>query len=83
MIMLETYLEILYYCKSEKNVCTSKARAHAKKKNPEPRALSDISLNLGEKKSLPLFVLRFVYLLILKPYTSQASTAWNLCHIVI
>ena len=80
--MLETYIEILYYCKSEKNVCTSKARAHAKKKilSPEP---SVTSLNLGEKKSLPLFVLRFVYLLILKPYTSQASTAWNLCHIVI
>ena len=81
--MLETYLTILYYCKSEKNVCTSKAGAHAKKKkilSPEP---SVTSLNLGEKKSLPLFVLRFVYLLILKPYTSQASTAWNLCHIVI
>ena len=41
-LMLETYLEILYYCKSEKNVCTSKAGAHAKKKNPKPRALSDI-----------------------------------------
>jgi len=73
--MPETYLDILYYCKSEKNVCTSKARAHAKKKVT--------LLNLGEKKSLPLFVLRFVYLLILKPYISQASTAWNLCHIVI
>ena len=48
--------------------------------SPEP---SVTSLNLGEKKSLPLFVLRFVYLLILKPYTSQASTAWNFCHIVI
>ena len=80
--MLETYLEILYYCKSEKNVCTSKARAHAKKKIPSPQS-SVTSLNLGEKKSLPLFVLRFVYMLILKPYTSQASTAWNSCHIVI
>ena len=49
--MLETYLEILYYCKSEKNVCTSKARAHAKKKipSPEPRALSDIP-ELGWKE---------------------------------
>ena len=47
--MLETYLEILYYCKSEKNVCTSKAVAHAKKKNPEPRALSDIP-ELGWKE---------------------------------
>ena len=80
--MLETYLVILYYCKSEKTVCTSKAGAHAKKKIPSPEP-SVTSLNLGEKKSLPLFELRFVYLLILKPYTSQASTAWNLCHIVI
>ena len=76
--MLETYLVILYYCKSEKTVCTSKAGAHAKKKIPSPKP-SVTSLNLGEKKSLPLFV----YLLILKPYTSQASTARNLCHIVI
>ena len=39
-LMLETYLEILYYCKSEKNVCTSKAGAHAKKKKsraPSPQ----------------------------------------------
>ena len=47
--MLETYLKILYYCKSEKNVCTSKAGAHAKKKNSEPRALSDIP-ELGWKE---------------------------------
>ena len=53
-----------------------------KKKSLAPKP-SVTSLNLGEKKSLPLFVLRFVYMLILKPYTSQASTAWNLCHIVI
>ena len=45
-----------------------------KKKIPSPQP-SVTSLNLGEKKSLPLFVLRFVYMLILKPYTSQASTA--------
>ena len=34
--MLETYLEILYYCKYEKNVRISKARAHAKKKTLAP-----------------------------------------------
>ena len=34
--MLETYLEILYYYKSEKNVYTSKARAQAKKKSQAP-----------------------------------------------
>lgn len=79
------YLEILYYFKSEKNVCTTKARAHAKKKKSRAHEPSVTSLNLGEKKSLPLFVWRYmyVYLLILKPYTSQASTAWNLCHVVI
>ena len=48
-----------------------------KKKNPEPRALSDIP-ELGWKEKFASVCIEVCI-----PADSQASTAWNLCHIVI